>query len=185
MQVVTKLSEDVQANNRSNNKLTNVVKANKQASDQQFADIKTHNADVTKQIEDLKTKEANLSKEVQANKEESERINSRMSSAFEKLNNVEHGYVECNKQNPYGGWTKGTYGFKTVTAEFSQPYDSPPIIFTSVRSWAFKTDAEFVGVQVGASFVNTTHVTIGCWKGEKMAAIWWMYINWISFPQNL
>ena len=119
---------------------------------------------------------------MQENREESERLNSRMSSAFKKFNNVENGWINCNGRY---GWTKGTWGFKFVTDKFSQPYDSPPFVFTSLRSWGIKTDKEWVGVQTDVQFVNTTHVTIGCWKGEDMADIRWMYVNWISFPQNL
>ena len=96
---------------------------------------------------------------------------------------IDTGYVSCSRS---GGWSRGSYGFKLVEDQFKVNYTQTPVAFSSLRQWeqvGGGSPSNKLGFGAYVHSVNTTHITVGCYKGREVSDLVEVRVNWITFPQ--
>jgi len=118
---------------------------------------------ITKQEEEIKKQEEDIS----------------------ELDHIEAGNVVCSPSSEWNETIKG-WPDKYITKQFSRPFTSEPATFSSIRDWATynhgpDTNSHRIGAYV--SQVNTTHITVRCYKAYTDSPIFSFYVNWIAMAQ--
>ena len=100
-----------------------------------------------------------------------------------ELDHIETGLVVCSNSDE---WTEDIAGWpnKFITKQFSRPFTSEPATFSSIRDWATPNiDAKYHRIGAYVSQVNTTHITVRCYKNVIDSLVYSFYINWMAMAQ--
>ena len=97
-----------------------------------------------------------------------------------KKGHIEKGFAECGSSGKWSSenpdWPK-----MLITIPFSRPYASPPETISSIRDYGTVTKGDYIRIGAFVSQVNTTHITVKCYKHRDDNYIFSFSVNWIAF----